>query len=81
VLVGHESHLLELTRYLALNPVRAGLCVRPGEWRWSSYREIFDAERHKLAGWGCVLRHFHADPERAKQMFRVFVDDPLPAAA
>ena len=77
VLVGHERHLLELARYLALNPVRAGLCDRPGEWRWSSYREIFDAGRQKVGRWGRLLQHFHADPERAKQLFRVFVDDRL----
>ena len=36
--VERDSHLLELTRYLALNPVRAGLVRDPAEWRWSSYR-------------------------------------------
>ena len=25
-------------RYLAFNPVRARLCVTPGEWEWSSVR-------------------------------------------
>ena len=80
VLVGRESHLLEAARYLALNPVRAGLCDRPGEWRWSSYREIIDEGSRRLAGWGHVLQHFHADPERAKQIFRAFVDDPAPRA-
>lgn len=27
--------------YIHLNPVRAGLCKHPAEWRWSSYRPIF----------------------------------------
>ena len=31
-----EAHWLTAVRYLALNPVRAGLCRRPDEWRWSS---------------------------------------------
>src|SRR5690242_4072986 len=34
--VTSESHTLELARYIALNPVRAGLCERPEEWPWSS---------------------------------------------
>ena len=38
VLVQKESHLMELHRYIVLNPVRAGLVERPSEWRWSSYR-------------------------------------------
>ena len=32
-----EPHFLELARYIALNPVRAGLCRLPGDWPWSSY--------------------------------------------
>jgi len=33
-----DSHLLEACRYVVLNPVRAGLCSDPSDWRWSSYR-------------------------------------------
>jgi putative transposase len=33
-----ETHFLEVCRYVVLNPVRAGLCQKPGQWRWSSYR-------------------------------------------
>ena len=35
--VSGGEHLLELFRYIALNPVSAGLCSDPAEWRWSSY--------------------------------------------
>jgi REP element-mobilizing transposase RayT len=38
ILVEKESHLLELVRYVVLNPVRAGLVSDPGAWRWSNYR-------------------------------------------
>jgi REP element-mobilizing transposase RayT len=36
-LVEKGSYLLELTRYIVLNPVRAGLTESPEEYRWSSY--------------------------------------------
>jgi putative transposase len=36
-LVSDDSYLLELARYLPLNPVRARLCNSPGDWEWSSY--------------------------------------------
>jgi putative transposase len=36
-LVEDDGYLLELARYLPLNPVRAGLCGSPAEWQWSSY--------------------------------------------
>ena len=31
-----EAHWLAAVRYLAFNPVRAGLCKRPEDWPWSS---------------------------------------------
>jgi putative transposase len=40
VSVTSDGHLLELARYLALNPVRAGLCARPEDWPWSSCRAV-----------------------------------------
>lgn len=40
ILVDKDSYLLELCRYIVLNPVRAkGLVNSPDEWLWSSYHE------------------------------------------
>jgi putative transposase len=36
-LVEDDDYLLELARYVPLNPVKAGLCDSPEEWQWSSY--------------------------------------------
>ena len=38
ILVDKDSYLLELCRYIVLNPVRAGMVKSPGRWPWSSYR-------------------------------------------
>ena len=38
ILVEKESYLLELARYIVLNPVRAQMVRSAKEWRWSSYR-------------------------------------------
>jgi REP element-mobilizing transposase RayT len=38
ILVDQDSHFLELARYIVLNPVRADMVKRPGQWSWSSYR-------------------------------------------
>lgn len=37
VMVEKESYLLELTRYVVLNPVRAGMVPDAAQWPWSSY--------------------------------------------
>lgn len=38
ILVDKDNYLLELCRYIVLNPVRAKMVKAPGEWGWSSYR-------------------------------------------
>jgi len=45
ILVEKESYLLELSRYIILNPVRAEMVSEPGEWAWSSYRAMVGVER------------------------------------
>lgn len=35
-LIEGERHLLACMRYIELNPVRAGLCLEPAQWPWSS---------------------------------------------
>ena len=40
-----NAHLLEACRYVVLNPVRAGLCDHPADWRWSSYRACAGLEQ------------------------------------
>lgn len=37
ILVEKESYLLELSRYVVLNPVRAGIVKNIDHWPWSSY--------------------------------------------
>lgn len=38
ILVQREAHLLEVARYVVLNPVRAGLAASAADWPWSSFR-------------------------------------------
>jgi REP-associated tyrosine transposase len=40
ILVDKESYLLTLTRYVVLNPVRAGMVKHPRQFAWSSYRAM-----------------------------------------
>jgi putative transposase len=37
--VHEEDYLLEVYRYIELNPVRAGMVTNPAEYKWSSYQE------------------------------------------
>jgi REP element-mobilizing transposase RayT len=49
IVVDKDSYLLELARYVVLNPVRANMFAHPGQWIWSSYGAM---TRHKsIPGW------------------------------
>jgi putative transposase len=80
VLLESNWHLLELSRYIVLNPVRAELCRDPGDWRWSSYRACMALVRSPAfltVDW--LLAQFGTDPQSARPAFRRFVGEALSA--
>lgn len=71
-----EAHALELVRYIALNPVRAGLCGSPARWPWSSYAAtIGNATPHAFLESEEILRWFSPRREAAIRRLRAFVED------
>jgi putative transposase len=73
--------LFELSRYVVLNPVRAGLCEAPGNWEWSSYRALVgDARPASFLTTERLLSQFAHETHRAREIFRTFVDDARPRA-
>jgi putative transposase len=75
-LVESSFHLLELARYVVLNPVRAGLCSDAAGWKWSSYRAVVgEAKRVGFLTVEWLLGQFGKDPARACETFRRFVLD------
>ena len=77
VLVESTWHFLELTRYLAVNPVIGGLCLRPSEWQWSSYASLIGKTRApSFIAVEELLRWFGPDVKLARQALRDFVGDP-----
>jgi REP element-mobilizing transposase RayT len=82
ILVEREAYLLELARYVPLNPVRAGFVSSPGDWPWSSYRSTAGLE--PPPPWlttSTVLERFGAQADRAALRFQEFVRDGMNAAA
>jgi putative transposase len=74
VLVEKESHLLELARYVVLNPVRAKMVRSPRDWRWSSYRATSgQAEVPRFLTIGWILGQLDRDPSCAVRAYRRFV--------
>jgi putative transposase len=74
-LVTRQGHAAWLVRYLAMNPVQAGLCERPEDWLWSSYRATIglgSAPAWLTRSW--VLGLFSEDEDVARGRLRAFVD-------
>ena len=74
VVVEKQTHLMELHRYIVLNPVRARLAERPSEWRWSSYRATAGSE--KAPAWletDWTLSQFAVRRSAAREAFQRFV--------
>jgi len=80
-LVESSYDLLELVRYVVLNPVRAGLCDHASDWRWSSYGAIVgDLPRPPFLTTEWLLSQFGRDLRRARENFRTFVREAPPRA-
>lgn len=78
ILVQKDSHLLRVARYIVLNPVRAGICEHPAEWRWSSYGAFAGTVPpvHFLCT-DDLLGCFASTRRAARLRYRRFVDEGL----
>ncbi len=78
ILVEKESYLLELCRYIVLNPVAAEIVSKPADYLWSSYNFTAKAGKHPdflYIEW--LLRHFSKKKKEARRRYRKFVTDTI----
>jgi len=79
ILCQKESYLLELIRYIILNPVRGRLIKKPVDWRWSSYYDIFKIKENHIVSLNDVLKLFGNKPQQATNALHKHINDGLPA--
>ena len=73
--VGNDEQLVQLVRYVHLNPVRAGLSTSARQFRWSAHQDyVRERSRHSWLHRSWVLRYFHSDSSLARRQFGRFVD-------
>lgn len=74
ILVEKESYLLELCRYIVLNPVRAHMVEAAFDWEWSSYQDtIFQKSRFSWLPTEYVLSLFNTNRSSAIKLYKQFV--------
>ncbi len=74
IVVDADEYAGELSRYIHLNPVRAGMVERPEEYRWSSYQYYIDLR--KKPQWlktDFILDYFGKKVSTAQKRYREFV--------
>jgi putative transposase len=73
-----EAHMFEVCRYIALNPVRAGICASPADWPWSSYAETLGLRSPRsFVASEELLRLFADDLPLARSRFQTFTEEGL----
>ncbi|MEJ2642295.1 MAG: transposase [Desulfosarcinaceae bacterium] len=78
ILVEADEYATALSRYIHLNPVRAGLEPAPAAYEWSSYQ--YYTIKPKAPEWlqrGFILGYFHEDKKKAMKLYRAFVEPIL----
>lgn len=77
LLVDADSYLLEVIRYIHLNPVRAGVVSDPGDYRWSSHRSYAGMESADWLTTDFALRMFGTTIDLARTNYLRFIGDRL----
>ena len=77
VRIASDTHLLTAYKYIARNPVEAGLCSTCEDWPWSSYAAAIGlAEPQSFVNPARVLQSLNPDRELAAAHLRASVEEP-----
>ncbi len=78
ILVEKEAYLMELSRYVVLNPLRAGMESALGTWPWSSYQAMVGAvQAPQWLETDWLLSQFGRKRKRAIQKYMSFVREGI----
>lgn len=75
ILVEADEYAKELSRYIHLNPVRAGAAVKPENYAWSSYAAYIG--RQEPPGWlarNFILSYFGGTTAKGQRGYRNFIE-------
>jgi REP element-mobilizing transposase RayT len=76
ILIEKDSYLIELSRYIVLNPVRAGMVHSAIDWPWSSYRAtISEQATPDWLNTDWLLASFSQRKQKAIEKYKQFVKE------
>jgi putative transposase len=74
-IIESDSHNLEASRYIHLNPVRARMVSKPEEYRWSSHRMYIGLEEESMIKTDNILSYFNKTYKR--ELYKQFVENGI----
>ncbi len=74
ILVERDSYLLELSRYVHLNPVRAHMVEKPEEYAYSSYQSYISPDMDDIVNRDLIWDMIAVNREKAPSLYREFVE-------
>ena len=77
LLVDADSYLLELVRYIHLNPVRAGMAKCVDEYRWTGHRALVGRDSQPWMTTDWVLAQFGSTTVVARKRYEAFVQEAI----
>ena len=80
-LINADEYLLTCYRYIELNPVSAGMVIRPEEYPWSSYRHNGTGQTNRLISEHDVYLGLGNDSETQRHRYRNFFQAEIPSGS
>ena len=78
ILCDKDAYLLELVRYIHLNPVRSGVVGDPDKYLWTGHLSYMGKGKGDLLDKELVMSQFGKGRNQARRRYRQFVLDGLP---
>jgi len=80
ILCDRDAYLLELVRYIHLNPVRSKLITDPEKYRWGSHKSYLGRKKDGLIDETFVLSQFATTKSVARKRYNDFISEGLSSA-
>ncbi len=74
-LIENDNYVLESSRYIHLNPVRARMVEHPAEYEWSSYSMYIGKEKEKIIESEKLL--FYFNKENCRELYKSYVESAM----
>ena len=71
--VDDDPYFLTVLRYIHQNPVKANMCNRPEQYKWSSYNDYYS--KQGVTDIGYALKLFGENREEAQRQFKVYSEE------